>query len=174
MKTKKKCFKCLETKPAAEYYTHKQMADGTINKCIACTKKDVHRRYLDKMKLPEFVEAERKRCRIKDQKRIRKPNVNRKQSMINYYLKYPEKKGARAAVSKFKKKAGMEVHHWSYNTIHYNDTIRLPTKDHSMLHRFLKYDQNHKMYRRKDNNVLLDNKVAHLIYFLHIVETKER
>ena len=37
------CFKCNELKPLNEYYKHKKMSDGHLNKCKDCTKKDVHK-----------------------------------------------------------------------------------------------------------------------------------
>lgn len=37
---KKTCFKCKTTKPLTEYYKHKDMSDGHINKCKVCTRND--------------------------------------------------------------------------------------------------------------------------------------
>lgn len=160
------CFKCGVDKPLTDYYAHKKMGDGYLNKCKQCTKKDTKERSDVLLNDPEWVEKEQARHREKyhrlGYKEIHKPSYEKKKKIISSYLeKFPEKILAKNATSNMKSIKG-NLHHWSYNDEHLKDVIDLTIKEHGKAHRFLMYDQERKMFRRSYDNELLDTKEKHI------------
>ena len=49
----KVCFKCGRELPIDNFYKHAQMADGHLNKCKDCAKRDVHEKYMQNIDNPE-------------------------------------------------------------------------------------------------------------------------
>lgn len=62
----KTCFKCNKEKPLADFYKHKETADGYLGKCKVCTKIDANKHRLKN--LEKVRENDRKRA--KEPKRI--------------------------------------------------------------------------------------------------------
>jgi hypothetical protein len=171
----KVCFKCLIEKPLTEFYVHKRMGDGHLNKCKECTKKDVKTDYCKNIQNPEWHEKERARGRDKYHRLgQKKPNyISKKKAMEKYLDKFPEKKNASSMSGNLSPSfEGAERHHWSYNDLHFKDVIWLTKKHHNKAHRFLVYDQERKMYRRYDTNELLDTKESHESFIKWCIETK--
>ena len=51
----KTCFKCGKVKPLLDYYKHKTMPDGYLNKCKVCTKSDAKKYRLENLeKIREY------------------------------------------------------------------------------------------------------------------------
>lgn len=118
----KKCFKCKIEKSITGFYSHKQMADGHLNKCKECTKKDVQNRYNDPVAIKKIVEYERRRFQ----------NPERKKKLMEYQKRRrhrnPEKDKARRDIGRAIKKGvvrrrpcdicgniNTEAHHTNYS-----------------------------------------------------------
>jgi hypothetical protein len=82
----KQCFKCGAVKPLSEFYAHKMMADGHLNKCKACTKNDVK----------EHREINVERIRQYDKKRAADPDRRRKSRarLDEWKFQHPDRRRA--------------------------------------------------------------------------------
>lgn len=165
----KKCISCELELPLDNFYTHKQMKDGHINKCKECVKLYSKEREKSLRKDPEWVLKEQNRQRLKyhslGYKDTNKPTNEQKKLIISRYnRKFPEKALARKYTEIYLTKIdGYNLHHWSYNQEDWLDVIELTVKEHHFLHRYIIYDQERMMYRTL-TGVLLDTKEKHLEY----------
>lgn len=165
------CFKCHIKKQLTDFYKHKGMADGYLNKCKGCNKKDTKKRqdYLRKND-NEWVKQERIRGREKFNRlgyaeKYKPSKEDKAKTMKGYKERYPEKiRAQQLSQHVHPVNPKNQMHHWSYNEIHFKDCIELSAKEHMKLHRYMTYDQERRMYRDLDG-VLLDTKEKHLKYY---------
>lgn len=167
----KPCICCKQIKPLSGYYTHKEMGDGHLNKCIECVKEYTRKRHMENARDEQWIEQQRERHRDKyhrlGYKEKHKPTPEGKREIMRRYAeKYPEKMSAQSARIPIVK--GKEAHHWSYCHEHRTDVIYLTNSEHNTLHRFIRYDQSVFMYRDLEGN-LLDTRSKHEQYAMKVL-----
>lgn len=82
----KKCFKCGECKPLSDFYKHKQMADGHLNKCRDCTRQDAksHRlENIEQVRAYDRKRGARQRDTYLKEYREKYPNKYRAHNLVN-------------------------------------------------------------------------------------------
>ena len=98
----KTCFKCEKVKPLDDFYKHPQMADGHLNKCKECNKKDVQENYRNN--IDHYKEYEKSRLHEPHRVMARYDYAKTKgkghtRLGIPYKLRYPQRRLAHCMVN---------------------------------------------------------------------------
>lgn len=159
----KKCFKCGEVKELSEFYKHPKMADGHVNKCKECNKKDVRENRLDKKDYYDNYDRNRpnhKERAKKASERIKElynSDEEFRQTILKHKRSWSEKnqhkrKAQHAAGNAIRdgkltrsdrcehcgtSEKKIQAHHWSYEPENWLDVIWLCTECHGKEHKRL-------------------------------------
>ncbi len=158
----KVCFKCGKELPLSEFYKHPQMADGHLNKCKSCTKKDVKAYYDVKSEDEEWMKKERIRGREKF-KRLEYNGRFKQTRLISPDASIAKKLRVRGYDT-----TGLEAHHWNYNQIY--SVFLISRKAHKRIHRHLHVNTDDKFCYTEKGEKLISSEQAKK-YFESILES---
>lgn len=159
----KVCFKCGRELPLSEFYSHPRMADGHLNKCKECTKKDVKKNYDRKAKDDTWVEKERARGREKYHRLNYKDKDCNKETRRDFHAPSYVSRALRRIGYDVK---GKEAHHWNYNK--QRSVILLSPKAHHRVHKHIIANREDKYCYTLDG-VRLDTEEKTLKYYKEVL-----
>jgi hypothetical protein len=146
----KKCFNCKIDKLTTEFYKHKGMKDGFLNKCKECCKKESINYYDKKSVDLEWKLKEKNRAKEKYH-RLNYSEINKKLKIEKPWLKSSKYVNIRRKL----KNNGIiltdeqHLHHWSYKEDNLEDIIIISKNEHRLIHRYISLDKEHLFFISK-------------------------
>lgn len=139
------------------------MADGHLNKCKECTKRDVKNDYDRKSKDESWMEKERARGREKFHRLGYKDKHFIKKTRKDFPHASNSHRALRLRGYEIK---GKEVHHWNYNKP--RSVLVLSRKAHHRIHKHIVVNREDKFCYTPDG-VCLDTEEKTLVYYAEVL-----
>ena len=139
--SKKTCISCHKTKPFAEFYSHKKMADGYLNKCKECVKAYSRKRRFDpdcreKILAYDRARGYRQGTEYQKRRRLENPEKYKANYMISNALRGGRLLKPEVCAHCSTATSRIEAHHPDYSRP--LEVVWLCSQCHSQLHAFEK------------------------------------